>query len=260
LNQTRPVLRYHGGKWKLAPWILEHFPPHRVYVEPFGGGGSVLMRKPRSYAEVYNDTWETVVNVFKVLRDPAQAAALEQLLRLTPYARDEYTDTNTEACADIDDPVERARRTILRSLAGFGSASTNGDYATGFRANSHRSGTTPAHDWANYPGHVSAFTARLAGVCIENRPAAEVILQHDRELTPDTVRLNAKHYGGFKLPGSNRWRFPDTIPAGLAPPKEDSCLTSDQIRSTSRSVLEEYDNLLGRRTQRQRRPSSTSGT
>jgi DNA adenine methylase len=183
LNQTRPVLRYHGGKWKLAPWILEHFPPHRVYVEPFGGGGSVLMRKPRSYAEVYNDTWETVVNVFKVLRDPAQAAALEQLLRLTPYARDEYTDTNTEACADIDDPVERARRTILRSLAGFGSASTNGDYATGFRANSHRSGTTPAHDWANYPGHVSAFTARLAGVCIENRPAAEVILQHDREGT-----------------------------------------------------------------------------
>lgn len=21
---TRPVLRWHGGKWKLAPWIIAH--------------------------------------------------------------------------------------------------------------------------------------------------------------------------------------------------------------------------------------------
>lgn len=172
---SRPVLRYHGGKWKLGPWLLTFFPRHRVYVEPFGGGGSVLMRKPRSYAEVYNDQWDTVVNVFRVLRDPEKAERLAQLLTLTPYSRTEF-----DAGYDDDaDDVERARRTVLRSLAGFGSASTNGSHLTGFRASSNRSGTTPAHDFANYPRHVASFTARLRGVCIENRPAVKVIEQQD---------------------------------------------------------------------------------
>lgn len=172
----RPVLRYHGGKWKLAQWIITHMPKHRVYVEPFGGGGSVLMRKPRSYAEVYNDQWQTVVNVFQVLREPAMASCLVQALELTPFARDEFFGAYH---ADTDDAVERARKTILRSFAGFGSAATNGDYPTGFRANSKRSGTTPAHDWRNYPDVIPAFVDRLRGVVIENRDALDVITQHD---------------------------------------------------------------------------------
>lgn len=171
---TRPVLRYHGGKWVLAPWIIEHFPEHRVYTEAFGGAASVLLRKGRSYAEVYNDLDGEVVNVFRVLRDPAQATRLERAIRLTPFARAEFE----EAYEPSEDPVEQARRTIARSAMGFGSAAAMGA-PTGFRSNTTRPYTTPATDWARYPEHVARFLARLKGVVIENRPAAEVLLRFD---------------------------------------------------------------------------------
>lgn len=146
LTPTRPVLRWHGGKWLLAPWIISHFPAHDVYVEPFGGGGSVLMRKARAYAEIWNDLDGDVVNLFRVLRS-SDADRLVAHLRLTPFAREGFV----EAYGESQDPVERARRLIIRSFQGFGSDGHNGARITGFRANSSRSGTTPAHDWANYP-------------------------------------------------------------------------------------------------------------
>lgn len=179
----RPVLRYHGGKFILAPWIISHFPKHRIYVECFGGGGSVLMRKPRSYAEVYNDKWDTVVNVFKVLRDTNLAKQLELKLRLTPFSRTEFEQCSEFNISTTADPVEKARLTIFRSFAGFGSASTNAKHATGFRANSNRSGTTPAHDWNNFPDHIQTFVDRLQGVTIENKDYRDVIDQHDSNET-----------------------------------------------------------------------------
>lgn len=191
--RRRPVLRYHGGKHKLATWVMSHFPPHRVYVESYGGAASVLMAKPRVYAEVYNELDGEVTNVFRVLQDPATAKRLERLIRLTPFARAEFL----LAYEPTKDPIERARRTIIKSFMGFGSSAIHGRsrgmrtrastwngppfYATtGFRANSNRSGTTPAHDWRNWPDHIDRFVERLQGVVIEERPAVEVMAMHDR--------------------------------------------------------------------------------
>jgi len=180
VSVKRPVLRYHGGKWRLAPWIISHFPPHRVYVEPYAGAASVLLQKPRCYAEVYNDRWEVVVNVFRVLRDPEQARELERVLRLTPFSRREFDQCGDMHLAQVEDPIERARRTLLRSFAGFGSAATNATYSTGFRGLNNRAHTTPAHDWMRYPDYVVSFVERLRGVVIENRNALDVIRYYDR--------------------------------------------------------------------------------
>ena len=177
---SRPVLRYHGGKWMLAPWILEHFPPHRIYTEVFGGAASLLMRKPRArLVEVYNDLDGEIVSLFRVLRDPGTAGALREVLRYTPFARAEFA----LSYQSTEDPIEQARRTVVRSFFGFGSDSASGA-TTGFRANGNRQNAHPARDFANYPEAMEAFTARLAGVVVENRPAIEIILQHD---TPETL-------------------------------------------------------------------------
>ncbi len=178
MRRQRPVLRYHGGKWRLASWIISHFPEHRCYVEPFAGAASVLLRKQRSYAEIYNDVDDEIVNVFRVLRDQNEASELTRLLRLTPFSRTEF-----EQGYEDSQGIERARRTIVRSLMGFGSDAVNGHHKTGFRSNSNRSHTTPAHDWKNYADAIPFFTQRLAGVVIENRDACEVIAQHDSPQT-----------------------------------------------------------------------------
>lgn len=127
---------------------------------------------------MYNDLDGEVVNVFAQAR--GHGLELEALLRLTPFARAEF-DLSYEPCAD---PLERARRTVVRSFMGYSSAATTRTHRTGFRATSNRSGTPPAADWRNLPGHLAEITERLQGVVIEHRPALEVLRGQD---TPTTL-------------------------------------------------------------------------
>lgn len=176
---ARPVIRYHGGKFRLARWVMSHFPPHRIYTESFGGAAGVLIQKPRAYSEVYNDLDGDVCNLFEVIRDPDLRAQLVHDLVTTPYARAEFERAWKPAKA----PVERARRMVVRAMMGFGSAgATKG--TTGFRIDTKREYETAQHTWAMYPHNLAAVGERLTGVLIESRPAIEVIQAHD---TPQTL-------------------------------------------------------------------------
>lgn len=175
---TRPVVRWFGGKWLLAPWIIKHFPAHRVYVEPFGGGGSVLLRKPRAYAEVYNDLDREIVNLFRVLRNGPHSERLIELLRLTPFAREEWEGSYEEPPAG--EVVERARLLVVRSFMGYGANSHNVKASTGFRGSSNHTGrATVAVEWRGYPDALAQAVDRLRGVVIENRAALTVMERHD---------------------------------------------------------------------------------
>lgn len=167
----RPVMRYYGGKFRLAPDIVRRMPEHEIYVEPFGGAASVLLCKPRCACEVYNDLDHQVVNVFRTLRDNPEA--LLRGLVLTPYAREEY-ELAYEATRD---PIEAARRFIFRSCAGIGSDSSN--RLNGFRDQKNAT----ALSWANLPAELTHIVERLRGVVIENKPATSLMKQFDGKTT-----------------------------------------------------------------------------
>lgn len=174
----KPAFRYHGSKFRLASWVMEHFPPHQVYVEPFGGSAAVLLQKPRAYAEVYNDLDGDVVNFFRVVQNKSSRSELIELLQLTPYARQEF-ELAYEPSAD---PIERARRLCIRAQMGFGSAgATKGK--TGFRIDCNRQYGTAMHNWLDYPQRMAAIGKRMTGVLLENRPAIDTITAHDSAST-----------------------------------------------------------------------------
>ena len=152
-----------------------------------------MLRKARSYSEVYNDLDGEVVNLFRVLRG-GRADELTEAIRLTPYAREEFLSSGPAA----GDPVESARRLMVLSFLGFGSDGHNAAVPTGFRSNAHRNGTVPATDWAHLPESLRRITDRLRGVLIENRPALKVMDKNDR---PDTL-----HYLDPPYPHATRTR------------------------------------------------------
>ena len=177
-SMLHPLIRYHGGKFRLASWIVGYFPNHTCYTESFGGAAGVLLQKPKSYAEVYNDLDGDIVNLFRVLQCEVSSERLINLLTLTPYARQEFN----LAFDDAQNPVEQARRTIIRAEMGFGSAGA-AKGKTGFRIDTRREYGTAQALWANYPARISVVCERLVNVLIENRPAAEILISHDAETT-----------------------------------------------------------------------------
>lgn len=177
-TMQHPLIRYHGGKFRLAEWIKSHFPKHNTYVEPFGGGASVLLSKLPSPVEVYNDLDDEVVNLFQVLRDSKKSLDLARQIELTPYSRVEFNEAFKAAGCEI----ERARRLIIRAQMGFGSAgATKGN--TGFRLDTARTGSDIVTIWQRHPEIICQAAARFKSVLIENRDALQVIKDHDREDT-----------------------------------------------------------------------------
>jgi DNA adenine methylase len=202
---TRPLLRYLGGKWRLAPWIIGHFPAHRIYVEAFGGSFSVGLQKERAYNEVYNDLDDELVNLFEVIRGPAGPELVRQI-RFTPYSRVEYLRAHRRT----DDPVERARRLIIRSQMGHGNNATQMDRPKGFRSDGTQGKTRVAGEWGDFPSVLEAVIARFSGVSIEHKPAAklieywndpQVLLYLDPPYVPETRSTKARHGDGYHTYG-----------------------------------------------------------
>lgn len=167
---SRPALRYYGGKWNLAPWIISFFPPHLNYVEPCGGAASVLLRKPRSPLETYNDLDGNVVNFFRVLRDNPDE--LIRRIRLTPWARAEY-ELSLQLCGD---DTERARQFFVTMWMSIGQAPTCTEGQ--FRSVANPYGILEI-GMRLQSDSLTKVTERLLGVQIENKTYDYILNRYD---------------------------------------------------------------------------------
>lgn len=172
-------LKWHGGKWYLAPKIVALMPLHTHYVEAYAGGLSVLLAKdPDGVSEVANDIDGSLSNFWRVLQQEDTFARLLRVLEAVPFSEREWHKSRKR---ELTDPVERAARFFIncrQSLAG-----RMASFAPLSRTRTRRGMNEQASAWLSAIEGLPAVHARLKRVAILNRDAIDVIRGEDGPAT-----------------------------------------------------------------------------
>jgi DNA adenine methylase len=196
---TQP-LKWHGGKYYLRKWIIGLMPPHLHYVEPFfGGGGILLARDPdrdwmdtgkeklpahlKGSSEVANDIHGELTNFWKVLQNPEDFDAFHQKVLLTPFSEVEFKEAlqATETATELDDSTEgrvtRAHRFFV--LARQSRQGLMNDFATLSRNRTRGRINEQVNAWLGVVDGLPDVHERLRNVLILNQDACAVIRKQD---------------------------------------------------------------------------------
>ena len=168
------ILPYPGSKWRIAKQIVEYFPDHHTYLEPYFGSGAVLFSKPRSDIETVNDIDDCIINFFECLRDHTDEFIWKVMT--TPYARKEY-ESSFEKLYTAKDPMERAVALLVCCWQGHG---TRLNEKVGWKADVQgRESAYAVKSWNTLPDIIRDTATRLKDVQIENKPAMSLIEKYD---------------------------------------------------------------------------------
>lgn len=173
-EHRHPLMRWTGGKWRLASRIVAMMPPHEIYVETHAGAASVFFHKPPVAHEVLNDLNREVVNLYQVLRDPELAEELQRQIVLTPFSREEFLD----AYLPEEDPVRNARKLIVRAWMSHGGAGASRNCRSGFRTWGPAV-YPPSATFAQYPESLRVAVERLRGTLIECCDGVDLVRRYD---------------------------------------------------------------------------------
>lgn len=173
------LIRWAGGKGRQLNDLLPMIPHTRIYVEPFGGGASVLLNRNRSEIEVYNDLDAGLVNLFQVVRDDELFKLFCMNLEWVQYSRVEFR----EAIENYDNiTVSNVNRAVMfftmlnQSISGKRLAS-QGDWSRARLENK-------AETWHMRKQRLGPIHGRMRSVLIECRDALDVLQEWDG---PDTT-------------------------------------------------------------------------
>jgi DNA adenine methylase len=175
-KKLRPPVKWHGGKRYLAEWIISQFPPHRIYLEPFGGAASVLLNKPPVDVEAYNDLDLRITRLFRALQN--QGPEFVARVQFIPYSQKEFEDAETypDSATDLD----KAVCDFVRWRQSFGGQG-KGWSCTTTRARGGMAGDVNA--WWTAIDQLPDIIDRLKRVQILHQPATQAIRRFDSPQT-----------------------------------------------------------------------------
>jgi len=190
------VFPYPGGKSLYSDWIIDYLPAHETYIEAFGGAAGVLLNKPNSMVEVYNDVNKDLVVFFRVLRNNPNE--LKTYISRMPYSRAEYERVSTKWHKEghrPHDPVKRAAWFYFLQHTSFSGQLRKSGFSTDATAKGDR-----ARAYANNVDSLDEIAKRFRGVTIEHLDYRELVDRYDREdacfyFDPPYVDVGDDYYG-----------------------------------------------------------------
>lgn len=179
-RQKMIAFGWYGGKFSHLDWLLPLLPDCHHFCEPFGGSAAVLINRPPSQVETYNDLDGEVVNFFRVLREKKDE--LLYMIGMTPFAREEFaTAIASNGNGKFLPDMERARQFFVRARqvrTGLAQTASIGRWANCL--NTSRAGMAGAVSrWLGSVVGLEFIATRLLRVQIEHDSAANVIRRYD---------------------------------------------------------------------------------
>jgi DNA adenine methylase len=180
-----PPLKWHGGKHYLASKLVGMKPAHLHYVEPYFGGGALLLASdPEGVSEVVNDLDGELINFWRTLQWPALFETFARCLQATPFSEDAWRAAHArrkmfgplaDGACDAADFFILCRQSLAGRMKSFAPLS---------RTRTRRGMNEQASAWMNAVDGLAEVHGRLRRVVILNRPALDVIREQDG---PDTL-------------------------------------------------------------------------
>jgi DNA adenine methylase len=171
--RMRGPLSYIGGKNRLADQIIDTFPAHQTYCEPFAGGAQVFFHKKKSKVEVLNDLDNEIVNFYRVCQ--WHHDELIRYFKFSLVSRNQFDLFKATDPATLTD-VQRAARYLYLQKTCYGGLVRRKNYGGNVTQ-------PPGFNLERLPEILEESHARLARVQIESLPYEQVLQKYDRPAT-----------------------------------------------------------------------------
>lgn len=193
MTHLKTPITYYGGKQNLIKYLLPLIPAHKLYCEPFFGGGALLFAKPQSQTEIINDLNGEVVNFFKVVK--TKFSELEKEIKGTLHSRELFK--RAKAIYDFPDMFSEVKRAwAFWVLTNQGFSGLIGSWGFGKTNSKERALSNKREEFSK------VFAERFRSVQIEHNDALKVIDRcNDKDsfiyCDPPYINSDQGHYAGY---------------------------------------------------------------